>query len=183
MAKALFLDRDGVINLDKGYVHKIPDFEFVDGILELVVRFCEAGYLPIMVTNQSGIGRGYYTESDFWTLTQWVREQFLAVGITSFPVYFSPFHPEASVEAYRRDSDCRKPNPGMLLKAQEDWDIELGDSVLIGDSWRDIQAGHRCGVGRLIYFSRNAPMSHSDYPEIRHQLEVVHSLNDVIPIR
>ena len=152
MRAALFLDRDGVINVDYGYVHKPENFDFIDGIIELVATANARGYLVVVVTNQAGIGRGYYTESDFHALMAWMREQFSSRGAHVDAVYFSPFHPESGIGHYRRQSDCRKPGPGMLLRAKEELHIDLAHSILIGDNLSDMQAGQAAGVGTLLHF-------------------------------
>lgn len=150
---ALFLDRDGVINVDYGYVHKAENFEFMDGIFELVAAAQKAGYLVVVVTNQAGIGRGYYTEADFHLLMDWVRVQFVAQDGEIDAVYFCPFHPEHGVGDYRRDSEFRKPAPGMLLQASRELGIDLENSVLVGDNRTDMQAGFSAGVGSLLHLT------------------------------
>lgn len=149
---ALFLDRDGVINVDHGYVHKPEDVEFIDGIFELVAAAKRAGYLVIVVTNQAGIGRGYYSEADFHALMDWMKARFAERGGQIDAVYFCPYHPEHGIGQYRRDSDCRKPAPGMLLQAQRELDIDMQRSVLIGDKPSDIAAGRAAGVNNLLHF-------------------------------
>jgi D-glycero-D-manno-heptose 1,7-bisphosphate phosphatase len=148
MNKALFLDRDGVINVEKSYVHKIEDFEFVDGIFELTKYFQDQGYLIIVITNQAGIGRGYYTEEDFRKLNNWMIDQFKQRGIMITDVYYCPFHPTHGVGEYKRDSFNRKPNPGMILDAKIRFNINLSKSLLIGDKDSDIEAGQNAGIGR-----------------------------------
>lgn len=152
-SKALFLDRDGVINVDNCYVHKVEDFEFVPGIFDLVRLGKAKGYRIVVVTNQAGIGRGYYSKEQFQLLTDWMCGQFELNGGHIDAVYFCPFHPEHGVGDYRRESDCRKPAPGMLLQAQNDLDIDLEASVLVGDKPSDMLAGRAAGVGTLIYFN------------------------------
>lgn len=154
--KALFLDRDGVINVDHGYVHKIKDFQFVEGIFELCQQARLKGYMVVVVTNQAGIGRGYYTERDFLDLTAWMKKQFANKGVYIDAVYFSPFHPEHGVGEYRQDTLCRKPNPGMLIRAAREHGIDLKQSVFIGDKDSDMEAGQRAGVGHLVLFSAAA---------------------------
>ncbi len=149
LKRALFLDRDGVINFDHGYVYKKEDVIFVDGIFTLAAAAKRAGYLLIVVTNQSGIGRGYYSETDFHHLTDWMREQFAAHGASLDAVYFCPFHPEHGIGGYKRESEFRKPAPGMILQAAAEHDLNLGQSILVGDSPADIEAGQAAGVGRL----------------------------------
>lgn len=149
-SKALFLDRDGVINLDKSYVYKVEDFEFNEGIFENLLRFQQAGFLLIIVTNQAGIGRGYYTEDEFWALTAWMAEQFEAHGIRIANVYFCPYHPVHGIGEYKQDAFCRKPNPGMILQAMREFQLDLASSVIIGDKESDIEAGLRAGIGTTI---------------------------------
>lgn len=149
---ALFLDRDGVINVDHGYVCRPEDFNFIEGIFELVTAANEAGYLVVVVTNQAGIGRGYYSEADFHRLMDWVIAKFAARRAQIDAVYFCPLHPEHGVGEYRRESDCRKPGPGMLLQAQKDHGVDLKRSILVGDKTSDMLAGLAAGVGTLLHF-------------------------------
>ena len=153
---ALFLDRDGVINEDLPYVHRIEDFHFVEGIFSLVLAAQQAGYLTVVVTNQAGIGRGLYTENDFWTLTNWMVDQFARQGCRIDGVYFCPTHPEHGLGPYRVDSVFRKPGPGMLLQAADELNIDLGRSILVGDKPSDIQAGLAAGVGINFFLSAAA---------------------------
>ncbi len=144
--RALFLDRDGVINVEKNYVHRIEDFEFMDGIFELCRQAQELGFRLVVITNQAGIGRGYYTEDDFSRLTRWMLERFAERGIGIDRVYHCPYHPTAGIGEYRRDSFDRKPNPGMILKAAEELRLDLARSVLVGDKESDLQAGRAAGL-------------------------------------
>lgn len=152
---ALFLDRDGVINIDHAYVYRPEEFEFIDGIFELCRAAQAMGYLLIVITNQAGIGRGYYTENDFHRLTEWMCGQFKHENITIDGVYFCPYHPEHGVGEFKIDSPLRKPAPGMLLQAAREHDIDFEKSVLIGDKESDIQAGEAAGV-RLNILYRNS---------------------------
>lgn len=149
---ALFLDRDGVINVDHGYVHRPEEFEFVEGIFDLVATANGAGYLVVVVTNQAGIGRGYYSEAQFHALTDWMKIKFSEHGGIIDAVYFCPYHPEHGIGAYRRESEFRKPAPGMLMQAQSELGIDLEKSILIGDKLSDMAAGRSAGVGTLLYF-------------------------------
>ena len=163
MNKALFLDRDGVINVEKGYVNKIEDFEFIDGIFEVLGYFQESGYLLIIITNQAGIARGYYTEEDFHILNNWMLKQFEYKEIHIKKVYFSPYHPKYGIDRYRKQTLCRKPNPGMIIEAQKEFNLDLFQCILVGDKESDIEAGINAGIGTniLIKNIHNAELSNS----------------------
>ncbi len=150
---ALFLDRDGVINVDHGYVYKKENFEFIDGIFELCLFAQSVGYKIIVVTNQAGIGRGYYTEHDFFLLSEWMCEKFKSKGVTITKTYFCPTHPVHGVGPYKRESLNRKPQPGMFYQAVDDFGIDLNKSMLIGDKKTDILAGLAAGVGINLLLS------------------------------
>jgi D-glycero-D-manno-heptose 1,7-bisphosphate phosphatase len=143
---ALFLDRDGVINVDHAYVHRPDNFEFFPGIFDLVRSANDLGYAVVVVTNQAGIGRGFYSEADFHSLTAWMLDQFRQHNSRIDAVYFSPYHPEHGVGEYKRDSHCRKPGPGMLLRAAKDLDLDLDRSIILGDKPSDLAAGVAAGV-------------------------------------
>jgi D-glycero-D-manno-heptose 1,7-bisphosphate phosphatase len=151
MSRALFLDRDGVVNEDSGYVCRPEDFRFVRGIFDFCRAAQSKGYLLVVVTNQSGIARGYFTESDYESLSSWMRAEFLGKGIRIDAAFHCPFHPDHGIGAYKRESFDRKPSPGMIIKARDRFGIDLGRSVLIGDKDSDIEAGRRAGVGRLLF--------------------------------
>jgi D-glycero-D-manno-heptose 1,7-bisphosphate phosphatase len=155
-SRALFLDRDGVINADTRYVWRIEDFVFLPGIFQLCSTAQQVGLVPVVVTNQAGIGRGYYTEHDFRILTEWMLAEFRARGIGIAHVYHCPYHPTEGLGEYRRDSPDRKPNPGMILRAKADLDLDLSQSVLVGDKDSDIAAGHAAGVGYNIQLRQDA---------------------------
>ena len=142
MTNALFLDRDGTINVDYGYVYEPERFVFIDGVLDFCRLAQDRGYLIIVITNQSGIARGYFTEADFAAITRHMVEGFAAAGITIADVFHCPS---------LKGSD-RKPEPGLFLKAKEKYDIDMAASVNIGDSERDIEAGKRAGVGCNVLF-------------------------------
>ena len=149
MAKrALFLDRDGVINLDKGYVHKIEDFQFINGIFQVCQKLQSLGFLIFIVTNQSGIARNYFSKKDYFRLTKWMVEKFKQHKIDITKVYFSPSHP---------CSNCprRKPNPGMILEAQKEYKVDLTQSVLIGDKQSDVLAARRAGIKHYFLIETN----------------------------
>lgn len=171
--RALFLDRDGVINEDYGYVHKKEDFIFVGGVFQLVSTAKEKGYLVIIVTNQAGIGRGYYSEGDFVHLMDWVKQRFAEKGGTIDAVFHCPFHPIHGVGKYKQKSFFRKPEPGMLLQAAQDYGLHLPSSVLVGDSLTDIQAGLAAKVGKLFFY--NADGASVD------GAQTIARLSDIIP--
>lgn len=157
MRRALFLDRDGVINIEKNYVIRIEEFEFIDGIFDLCRLADKLGFLIIVITNQAGIGRGYYSEADYQHLTQWMVGKFTEEGVTIAGVYHCPHHPTAGLGDYRRESYDRKPNPGMLLRAKDEFKLDLPGSVLVGDKVSDIQAGIAAGVGANLLLSHDEP--------------------------
>lgn len=150
LRRAVFLDRDGVVNVDHGYVGRWEDFEFVPGAVDAMRRLHEAGWLLVVVTNQSGIARGYYTEADYQALTARMCAELAAAGAPLAGVYHCPHHPEGSVARYAVDCECRKPKPGMILRAVCDLNISLSDSVLVGDKLSDIEAARSAGVGRAV---------------------------------
>ena len=119
MNRALFLDRDGVINIEKEYLYKIEDFEFIDGVFSTCWHFQDQGYLMIIITNQAGIARGKYSKNDFVKLTQWMLQKFTSQGISISKVYHCPHHPDFSGTC-----DCRKPNPGMICQAQKEFNLD-----------------------------------------------------------
>jgi D-glycero-D-manno-heptose 1,7-bisphosphate phosphatase len=148
---ALFLDRDGVINVDRGYVHRVADFEFMPGIFALA-RFAvqERGWAIVVTSNQSGIGRGLYGETAYRALTDWMCARFRAEGAPIARVYHCPYHPEHGVGDYRRDHDWRKPRPGMFKQAAQDFGVDLERSVAIGDKLSDIEAAAAAGIALRI---------------------------------
>ena len=154
LKKAIFLDRDGVINIDHGFVYQIEKFEFVDGIFEFLKEAQRRGYTLIIVTNQSGIGRGYYTLEDFEKLTDFMIKQMQKEGIniSKEQIFFCPHAPE-------ENCSCRKPEPKMILDAKDKFNIDLGKSYLIGDKITDIEAGIRAGIPNNILITKNSKIS------------------------
>ncbi|MDR0304058.1 MAG: HAD family hydrolase [Chitinispirillales bacterium] len=137
MNKALFLDRDGVINKDTAYLHKVENVEFVDGIFDLCKIATEKGFLIIVVTNQGGIAMGNYSEKEMRNVHNYIREEFAKKEIEISKFYFCPHHPNAAIDKFKADCGCRKPNPGMLLRAQRDFNIDFSRSVMVGDKKSD----------------------------------------------
>ncbi len=159
LSKALFLDRDGVINKDKNYLYKIDDFEFIEGIFEVCKFFQDKGFMIFVITNQSGIGRGYYSEDDFLKLTKWMIEEFKNKNVRIEKVYYCPHHPTNAKEKYKIECECRKPKAGMILKAKKEFNINLEKSILIGDKKRDILAGQKAKIGKNILLDENETIS------------------------
>ena len=152
---ALFLDRDGVINADRGFVFRRDAFEWLPGIFDLARTATRCGLAIVVVTNQTGIGRGFYSEPDFLALTEYMQDRFAEEGATLARVYHCPFHPEAEEARYRHpDHPWRKPRPGMILAARDDLDIDLAASVMLGDRRSDLEAGANAGVGTLALIGR-----------------------------
>lgn len=151
ISKALFLDRDGVINIDHGYIVKREDFEFKDGIFDLIKTARKFDYLPIIVTNQSGIARGYYSQEEFFELTNWMNSVFEQNQAPIEQVYHCPYHRDAKVPRFQHsDHPWRKPSPGMLLAARDDHHLDLRASILIGDRWSDIEAGQNANLHKTF---------------------------------
>lgn len=141
--KALFLDRDGTINVDYGYVYQPEKFELIDGITELCLRAQEKGYLIIVITNQSGIARGYYTDDDFQKINQYMIEIFNRYGVKITDVFYCP----------ELSGNDRKPNCGMFIKARDKYGIDMAQSVSVGDKKRDIEAAQKAGCGKNFLFT------------------------------
>ena len=144
-SKALFLDRDGTINVDYGYVYQPEKFELINGIVDLCLKAQKKGYLIIVITNQSGIARGYYNESDFQKLNQYMVELFAQKNVKITDIFYCP-----ELSGVRRKPEC-----GMFLEAQEKYNIDMASSVSVGDKERDVEAGIKAGVGRNFLFNNN----------------------------
>ncbi|MDR0942011.1 MAG: HAD family hydrolase [Holosporales bacterium] len=163
-SKALFLDRDGVINVDYIDVSKKENFEFINGIFEVCIAAQKLGYKLIVITNQSGVSRGVYTEEDVVNLHCYMKEEFLKHGIIITDIYVCT--------SWDDSHEDRKPNPGMLLKAREKYSIDMKSSIMLGDKERDVLAGINAGCGKTILFS-------SDIAETKADI-IVNNLSDVI---
>jgi D-glycero-D-manno-heptose 1,7-bisphosphate phosphatase len=147
---AVFLDRDGVVNIDRGYLHRIDEFRFIEGSIEAMARLQRAGWRLVVVTNQSGIARGYYTEDDYHRLTRHMNDRLAEAGVRLDAVLHCPHLPDAAVARYRLACLCRKPQPGMLLQAARELHLDLARCVMIGDKLSDLRAGRAAGVGRCL---------------------------------
>ena len=148
--KAAFIDRDGVINDERNYVHRIEDFTLLPGVAKGLGLLRNAGFLLIVITNQSGIARGFYNEKTLQILHDHMVNQLAELRVVLDAIYFCPHHPTGSVKELACHCDCRKPSPGMLFQAAKDFSLNLPASVLIGDKISDLQAGRRAGVGRVV---------------------------------
>lgn len=156
---AVFLDRDGTINVDRGYVHDVDQFQFIDGVIDAMKKLKEMGFALVLVTNQSGIARGKYTEDAFMTLTEWMDWSLADRGVDLDGIYFCPHHPEYGDGEYRQECDCRKPKPGMLLSAQRYLNIDMAASYMVGDKPEDMQAGIAAGVGTKVLVRTGKPIT------------------------
>jgi len=169
VSSALFLDRDGVINVEKEYLYKKKDFEFIDGIFELCYFYQNLGYKIVVVTNQSGIARGYYSEEDFRALSLWMQEKFSDKNITIDAIYHCPHHPKISGEC-----SCRKPKAGMILDAKKDLGLDLENSIIVGDKERDIEAGINAGLSFTYLFDETDNVNISKATKIINRLEEIY---------
>lgn len=147
---AAFLDRDGVLNQDLGYVHQVADFHWMPGAVQALRRLQDAGFALVVVTNQSGVARGMYTLADVDTLHAHMQRELAAAGVTLTAIYRCPHLPDAQQPEYRLNSNCRKPGPGMLLQALQEHGLDATRSVMVGDRDSDVQAGLAAGVARCI---------------------------------
>jgi D-glycero-D-manno-heptose 1,7-bisphosphate phosphatase len=157
--KAAFIDRDGVLNEERAFVHRAEDFEFVPGAVEALAALKHAGYALVVVTNQSGIARGLYPESDYHALTAHMLGRLRSAGVELEAVEYCPHLPDAPLERYRVDCECRKPRPGMLMKAIEALDLDPGASFLVGDRLSDLEAGRAAGIGSCFLVRTGHPLS------------------------
>lgn len=148
--QAVFIDRDGVINEDRGFVHRIEDLVLIPGVVDALRQLQAAGYLLVIITNQSGIARGPYTEADYQQFTRHLEQVLATGGVALDAIEHCPHLPDADVLQYRMDCDCRKPKPGMILRAARRLGIDLNTSILIGDRPSDIHAGRSAGVGHCF---------------------------------
>jgi D-glycero-D-manno-heptose 1,7-bisphosphate phosphatase len=148
---AVFFDRDGVLNVDKAYVYRIEDFEWTDGAREAIKLCNDLGYYAFVVTNQSGVARGYYGVDDVHQLHDWMAGELAAVGAHIDDYQYCPYHEDGTVEAFRRVSDRRKPAPGMILDCMKAWPVRTEGSLLVGDNGRDIEAALAAGLPGHLY--------------------------------
>lgn len=161
-APAAFIDRDGVINEERGFVHRPEDFELIPGAAAALRSLRENGYRLVVITNQSGIARGLYTEDDYERLTAHMTQMLDAAGAAPDATYYCPHLPDATVQRFRIDCDCRKPRAGMLRRAVEQLSVTVSESILVGDRASDVQAGRAAGVGRCYLVRSGKPLEEAD---------------------
>jgi len=175
MDKAVFLDRDGTINVDKGYTHKIEDLEIIPGVVEGLKLLQESGYKLIIITNQSGIARGYFTEEDYFKFMKKMQETLQMKVVTINAEYFCPHHSEKGLGKYKIDCNCRKPKKGMLEEAARDFNLNLKDCWMIGDHESDIQVGKNaeCRTIHILTGHVTVPIKEADFIA-RDMIEAAH---------
>ena len=170
--KVIFLDRDGVINEEVGYLHKIKDFKFINGVMDSCNYFLSLGYQIIVVTNQSGIGRGLYKEEDFQIVNEWMLGKFEQQGVSILDVFFCPHGPNDNCY-------CRKPKPGLFINAKEKHDIDMNKSWMIGDKEADIEAANNAGISQTILV-RSGHIIDEDATKSKYILDSIIDIVDVI---
>jgi D-glycero-D-manno-heptose 1,7-bisphosphate phosphatase len=181
---AAFLDRDGVINVDSGYVYRVANFQFIPGVLGACRSLHMAGYKLIVVTNQAGIAHGYYDEQAFKEITGWMSERFREAGAPLTGVYYCPHHPCGRVARFTRECSCRKPAPGMIAQAVREHQIDVANSFLVGDKESDLEAAERAGIStRYLVRTAGRAAEQSDRSgEFESLADVVHRvLGRVLP--
>lgn len=155
---AIFLDRDGTLNIDNGYVGEVSRFQFIGGAIEACRQLQSFGYQLVLITNQSGIARGYFSEQQFRQLTAWMCQQLAQQGVQLAGFYYCPHHPQGMGQ-YRQYCQCRKPQPGLLLRAQQELNLDMASSYLVGDKWEDLQAAKAAGVGKRVLVKSGHPLT------------------------
>lgn len=160
--RAVILDRDGVINRDRGYVHGIEDFELLPAVVPALRRLSAGGYALVIVTNQSGLARGLYSLADYERLSRHMLAELAREGVAIEGVEYCPHLPDAAVSAFRAECGCRKPAPGMILNLAERLRLDLSRSVLVGDKLTDVLAGRAAAVGRCVLVRSGQPLSSAD---------------------
>jgi D-glycero-D-manno-heptose 1,7-bisphosphate phosphatase len=152
---AVLFDRDGVLNIDYGYVHRQEDFCWTEGAPEGIKWLNDHGYLVIVVTNQAGIARGLYAEDEFLSFSNWINDRLRTVGAHIDATYYCPHHPNKGLDPYRRRCLCRKPEPGLLQQAVQEWNIDVENSILIGDKQSDLIASQKAGIKGFSFTGGN----------------------------
>lgn len=185
MNKAVFLDRDGTINVEKNYLYKKEDFEFLPGVIEAMKKLQDEGFLLFIITNQSGIGRGYYTEEDFNKLNTWMLNELEKNAVNITKVYYCPHLPDASVIKYRVVCNCRKPALGMYRQAIEDYKIDIDNSYAIGDKIRDCSICEKTGCRGYLISDAEKPgiikaVKEKQYKNIEYAADLFSAVNKIL---
>jgi D-glycero-D-manno-heptose 1,7-bisphosphate phosphatase len=169
LRRAAFIDRDGVINRELHHVHRVEDFHVLPGVVEGLRMLAASGYALVVVTNQGGIAKGLYTPEQYESLTAHMRQWFQGQGVEFDGVYHCPHHPGGTVAQWAVACTCRKPEPGMMLRAADDLGLDLERSVMVGDRVSDVEAARRAGVGRLVLVEsgHDLPVDASDLADHR----------------
>jgi D-glycero-D-manno-heptose 1,7-bisphosphate phosphatase len=170
--KAIFLDRDGVINKEKNYLYKISDFEFIDGVFDMCKYLINLDYSIVVVTNQSGIARGYYQEIDYEIIMSWMIDQFSFNGINILDIFHCPHSPDSNCS-------CRKPKPGMIIEAKNKHNINLAKSWLVGDSERDIEAANSAGIENTVIV-RAGYKTHDSLTQAKFRIGSLREIQNII---
>ena len=178
--RAVFLDRDGTINVEVQYLGNPADFQFIPGVPWALRRLKGAGFLLVVVTNQSGIGRGYYDEAALESIHEQMHADLAGFGVSIDACYFCPHHPDHATGNYRKECDCRKPLPGMLQQAAEDLDIDLSRSYMIGDKLADVEAGINAGCTPLMVLTGYGSSHAERLPEGVHAYSDLQAAADAI---
>ena len=163
--KAVILDRDGTINVDKGYVHRVEDFTYLEGVIEGLKILQQEGYILIVITNQSGIARGYFSEDDYKKLEKWMINDLKEKDVNISASYYCPHHPQAKVDKYRKECDCRKPQLALFEKAISEFDIDTDNLILVGDKERDVDfcKKYQSVKGIVIYSNEKHKLNNISY--------------------
>lgn len=156
---AIFLDRDGTLNVDHGYIHEIDDFQFIEGVIDALCELKVMGFALVLVTNQSGIARGIFSEQQFMRLTEWMDWSLADRGAHLDGIFYCPHYPQAANVAYRQQCSCRKPQPGMLLSAQKQLNVNIATSYMVGDKVEDMLAGEAAGVSKKVLVRSGKPLT------------------------
>ena len=151
LRRAVFFDRDGTLNVDTGYLYRQEDFRWIPGAVDAIRHCNRLGCLVIVVTNQSGVARGYFKEEDVHSLHRWMNEELEKQGAHIDAFYYCPHHPKGTVAEYAKECACRKPAPGLVDMACRDYSIDRKRSLMIGDKDRDVECAHRAGVRGILY--------------------------------
>ncbi|MDP9499922.1 D-glycero-beta-D-manno-heptose 1,7-bisphosphate 7-phosphatase [Bisgaard Taxon 45] len=179
MKKAIFLDRDGTLNIDHGYVHEIDQFQFIEGSIEALQQLKDMGYLLVLVTNQSGIARGYFSEDQFLQLTEWMDWSLADRGVDLDGIYYCPHHTEGKGD-YAQECDCRKPKPGMLLQAIRELNIDPSASFMVGDKVEDLLAGKGAKIKHTVLVKTGKPITEEGVKQADYLLESIADLPNLI---